>query len=499
MKFCAEQLLLYAITDRAWTGRQTLYEQIEEVLKNGVTILQLREKNLSEEEFVEEAVRVKALCRKYGVPLIINDHVEVALKSGADGVHVGVEDQPVAQIRRRVGKDFIIGATAKTVEQAKQAEAAGADYLGVGAVFPSPTKKNAIRITKAQLNEICSSVSLPAVAIGGISEENLGQLAGSRVRGFAVVSAVFGAKDPGAAAARLLKQAQALVGQAEMKTMGMRTALSVAGSDSSGGAGIQADLKTMTMNGVFGMTAVTALTAQNTLGVTGIQEVSPEFLERQLDAVFEDIYPDAVKIGMVPSPELAEVIIRKLKEYQAKNLVVDPVMVATSGSVLSGDSAMALMKERLFPMARVITPNIPEIEALAGRKVNGPEEMVKAAEAVSRACGCAVLCKGGHQIEDANDLLFDHGEITWFRGNRIDNPNTHGTGCTLSSAIAANLAKGYDLRHSIERAKAFISGALAAMLDLGHGSGPLNHMFDTEGRFIGNREEEKTEIKIESE
>lgn len=203
MEFSPSNLLLYAVTDRAWVGKKTLLEQIEEVLRGGVTLLQLREKNLPEEEFLKEAIQVKELCHRYNVPLIINDNVDVAEKSGADGVHVGIEDAPVGEIRRRMGPDFIIGATAKTVEQAVFAERSGADYLGVGAVYPSPTKKNAIRITKEQLLEICSAVSIPAVAIGGITAENLPPLAGSGIAGAAVVSAVFGAENPETAARQL--------------------------------------------------------------------------------------------------------------------------------------------------------------------------------------------------------------------------------------------------------------------------------------------------------
>lgn len=203
MNFSRENLLLYAVTDRAWVGEKTLLQQIEEALEGGVTILQLREKNLPTEEFIQEAIQVKELCRKYHVPLIINDNVEVAQKSGADGVHVGIEDAPVAEIRRKMGPDFIIGATAKTVEQAVFAEKSGANYLGVGAVYPSPTKKNAIRITKEQLAEICSAVSIPAVAIGGITAENLAPLKGSKIAGAAVVSAIFGAESPLLAAKHL--------------------------------------------------------------------------------------------------------------------------------------------------------------------------------------------------------------------------------------------------------------------------------------------------------
>lgn len=263
----------------------------------------------------------------------------------------------------------------------------------------------------------------------------------------------------------------------------MRTTLSIAGSDSSGGAGIQADLKTMTMNGVFAMTAITALTAQNTTGVTGIYETTPEFLKLQLDAVFTDIYPDAVKIGMVSSSALIEVIAERLAFYQAKNIVVDPVMVATSGSRLISDDAVSTLKEKLFPLATILTPNIPETEVLSDMEVKTKEDMIAAAKKISEKYHCAVLCKGGHQLNDANDLLYRDGTYEWFEGKRIDNPNTHGTGCTLSSAIASNLAKGYDLNTSVKRAKDYISGALSAMLDLGAGSGPMNHAFDLSGEF----------------
>ena len=264
----------------------------------------------------------------------------------------------------------------------------------------------------------------------------------------------------------------------------MRTALTIAGSDSSGGAGIQADIKTMTANGVFAMSAVTALTAQNTTGVTGIMEVSPEFLKEQIDCIFTDIRPDAVKIGMVSSAELIRAIAEKLKEYQAENIVVDPVMVATSGAKLISDDAIGTLKEALLPMADILTPNIPEAEVLSGMEVKTEEDMVKAAEKISRTYHCAVLLKGGHQLNDANDLLCRGEEHRWFYGKRIDNPNTHGTGCTLSSAIASNLAKGFDMETAVERAKAYISGALGAMLDLGKGSGPMNHAFDISGEYI---------------
>ena len=263
----------------------------------------------------------------------------------------------------------------------------------------------------------------------------------------------------------------------------MKTALTIAGSDSSGGAGIQADIKTMTANGVYAMSAITALTAQNTTGVSGIFETTPEFLGQQLDAVFTDIFPDAVKIGMVSSAPLIHVIAEKLRAYGAKHIVVDPVMVATSGSRLLRDDAMQALTSELLPLAEVVTPNIPEAEILAGMSITDAAGMENAAKIISERYGCCVLCKGGHKVNDADDLLWRSGSGKWFRGKRIANPNTHGTGCTLSSAIASNLAKGYDLDTSVERAKAYISGALSAMLDLGHGSGPMDHGFDLTGEF----------------
>ena len=259
--------------------------------------------------------------------------------------------------------------------------------------------------------------------------------------------------------------------------MKMKTAFTIAGSDCSGGAGIQADLKTMTMHGVYAMSAITALTAQNTTGVAGIVEVEPDFLKQQIEMIFDDIRPDAVKIGMVPNSALMETIAECLTRYRAENIVVDPVMVATVGSSLMKTEAVETLKRKLLPISTLVTPNIPEAEVLSGMPIQDKNSMIAAAKFIGESYGCAVLLKGGHSINDANDLLYADGSIQWFHGKRIDNPNTHGTGCTLSSAIASNLAKGYDLPTSIQLAKDYISGALAAMLDLGKGSGPMNHAF----------------------
>ena len=266
--------------------------------------------------------------------------------------------------------------------------------------------------------------------------------------------------------------------------MKMHTALTIAGSDSSGGAGIQADLKTMTAHGVYGMSAVTALTAQNTMGVTDILAVPPAFLAAQLDAVFADIPPDAVKIGMVADAALIHVIAEKLDEYDAKNVVVDPVMVATSGARLISEDAVEALVSELLPRAALITPNIPEAEVLADMAITDRTAMTAAAARIHERTHAAVLMKGGHSIDDANDLLVDDTGARWFEGRRIATSNTHGTGCTLSSAIASNLARGIDADTAVAQAKAYLSGALAAGLDLGHGSGPLAHTFDLKSRFI---------------
>ena len=255
----------------------------------------------------------------------------------------------------------------------------------------------------------------------------------------------------------------------------MKTALTIAGSDSSGGAGIQADIKTMTCNGVYALSAITALTAQNTTGVTAIQEVSPDFLKEQIKDVVTDIFPDAVKTGMVSSSALIKTIAESIKEFNLKNIVVDPVMLATSGANLISDDAIETLEKELLPLSTVITPNIPEAQVLSGTKITSEKEMQDAAELICKKFNCAVLLKGGHNLNDANDYLFDGSEGTWFYGKRINNPNTHGTGCTLSSAIASNLAKGFSLPQSVKNAKDYISGALEAMLNLGKGSGPLMH------------------------
>lgn len=261
----------------------------------------------------------------------------------------------------------------------------------------------------------------------------------------------------------------------------MKTVLTIAGSDCSGGAGIQADIKTISACGLYAMSVITALTAQNTLRVTGIQEVSPEFLANQLDAVFTDIHPDAIKIGMLSSAALIDVIAQKLCQYSAKHIVLDPVMVSTSGRTFMHQEAFSALKTKLMPLAEVITPNLAEAEVLSGKKISSEHDLIQAAKEIQQFFEGAVLVKGGHSPGNANDLLYYEGKQIWFCEKRVNNTNTHGTGCTLSSAIACGLAQGFSLKQSVAKAKHYLTGALRYGLELGHGSGPLYHGYYQNG------------------
>lgn len=465
--FRKNYLKLYAVTDRSWLKPgERLADVVEELLKAGVSCVQLREKEADDATILQEATELKAVCSRYRVPLIINDRPDLVKMAGADGVHVGLSDIGIEKARQMLGDGYLIGGSAHNVEEALAAQKSGADYIGCGAVFGSTTKTDAATLSTEVLQSICQSVTIPVVAIGGIHSGNIGALSGTGIDGVAVISALFGAEDKTRAVRNLLHRVDALK---------VHTALTIAGSDSSGGAGIQADIKTMTVHSVYAMSAVTALTAQNTTGIYGIQEVSPDFLEKQLDCIFTDIIPDAVKIGMLPGVDLIKVTAQKLRQYQVKHVVLDPVMVSTSGSKLIQEEAVQAMQKELFPLAELITPNIPETEVLTARKIEDEADMEQAARLLYERFHCAVLCKGGHRAGDANDLLYGSEEPVWFKGERIDNPNTHGTGCTLSSAIACNLAKGYGLAESVQKAKEYLAGVLRIPLSLGRGTGPLYH------------------------
>lgn len=512
------------------------------------------------------------------VAFVIDDRVDAAWQCRrmgikVDGVHIGQDDMDPAAARTLLGDDAIIGLSVETVAHVEAANALAdgtIDYLGAGPLHFTATKPDAAAVeqdgTKHALGvegaaALCAASRYPVVVGGGVHKADVHALAQSPADGWFVVSAIAAADDPQAATHALVDawygergdrrhgyadtdgtvyagnttstdDVQVSVEQSAVasslaesprtstSTMqpkqphGLPAVLTIAGSDSSGGAGIQADLKTMLANGVFGMSAVTSLTAQNTTGVRSVQNADPAILADQIDAVFEDIPPLAVKIGMVSSVELIETIAGRLTAHQACNIVLDPVMVATSGAKLIDDDAVAALTMRLFPLARVITPNIPETEALltqmleersqdtaapaiggsengsresstsdtdsiAGilaRGIHAEDDMERAGRLLAAHIGCAVLVKGGHGVKDANDVLVEpDGAVTWFPGRHIDNPNTHGTGCTLSSAIAAHLALGRSLPEAVRAAKEYLTGALAEQLDLGHGAGPMDH------------------------
>ncbi len=471
-----EAMKLYLVTDASWSTEDTFLTHVEEALRGGVTCLQLREKSMAFEAFVKRAAEVKTLADKYKVPLIINDNVVVALASGADGVHIGQGDTSVKEARARLGRGKFIGVTCKTVEQARKAQEDGADYIGSGAVFGSRTKLDTNKMDHKTLKQICQAVSIPIVAIGGITEENILELSRTGLAGVAVVSSILAKSDKKAAAENLSRHSARIVQNDIPKV------LTIAGSDCSGGAGIQADLKTFAAHGCYGMSVITALTSQNTTGVFDVENCRGEFVKSQIKAVFSDIMPDAVKIGMVSSKEIILSIAKTLESYRDKgaeplNLVLDPVMISTSGSKLLEDDAIETLIDHLIPLATVITPNISEAELLSGVHIKTTKDMIRAAEAIAANFNGSILIKGGHMEAHANDLLYSNGKIIWFEGMRVDNPNTHGTGCTLSSAIASNLAMGYDLPLSIKKSKAYLTGAISDQLDIGKGRGPLNHMY----------------------
>ncbi len=462
-----KKLRLYAITDNQYMANNFV-QNVKDSINGGVSILQVRAKNKSDDEMVAEISEIQDFLQEHFVPLIVNDRVDVMAKVDADGVHLGQDDAKLVDVRKCF-PDKIIGVTVKTLEQAIKAEQDGADYLGVGAIFSSPTKPNAINTSIETLQAITRTVKIPVVAIGGITADNVDSLKDTGISGVAVISEIYDNGDVKTATNKLYNK---------VKTVLTKNVLTIAGSDSSGGAGIQADIKTMTAHGQYAMSVITALTAQNTLAVDMVEEVSVECVSKQLDSVFTDIRPHSVKVGMVANVEIIKTISGKLKQYNAENVVVDPVMVSTSGCKLIHDDSIETLKKYLFPLARVITPNVPEAEILAGIEIKNENDMIKAAEIIGKDQNFAVLVKGGHLVNDATDILYEKGEITKIQINRVDCLNTHGTGCTLSSAIACNLADNYSLVESIALAKQFLVNAMQNDLQLGKGSGPLNHIYN---------------------
>ena len=526
------------------TKGRPVADVVAAALRGGATFIQLRAKHADARDLTAMAEAIAAVIAQAGkadtVAFVIDDRVDAAwqcreLGIKVDGVHIGQDDMMPEQARAMLGPDAIIGLSAEILPHIKTANAlpdGTIDYIGAGPLHYTATTpdaaaveadgtKHALGIAGAQL--LCEASRYPVVVGGGVHADDVPALARTAADGWFVVSAIAAADDPERATRELLQAWIAVRGDARhgvaasaashlqsdaaappqcgaamfdvKQPHGLPPVLTVAGSDSSGGAGIQADLKTMLANGVFGMSAITSLTAQNTTGVRAVQNADPSILADQIDAVFEDIPPMAVKIGMVSSAALIETIADRLTAHQARNIVLDPVMVATSGAKLIDDDAVAALTTRLFPLATVITPNMPETEALLAQVmqdrtseddtesarllsegIRTEADMETAGRTLAKHFGCAVLVKGGHGIKDANDVLVEpDGTATWFTSPRIDNPNTHGTGCTLSSAIASHLALGETLPQAVRSAKEYLTGALAEQLDLGHGAGPMDH------------------------
>ena len=525
-------LSAYLVLGPQDTHGRPVEDIVAAALAGGVTFVQLRAKPADAADIVAMARRIAAAIDASGaadrVPLVIDDRVDAAWQCRregikVDGVHIGQSDMDPVAARELLGDDAIIGLSADLpahIDAANALPEGTIDYIGAGPLHLTATKPDcaiveadgtAGTLDGPRIDALCRVSRFPVVVGGGVHEEDVPMLARSLADGWFVVSAIAGADDPQDAARRLVAAwRDNRAGRSRLIPV-----LAVSGSDSSGGAGMQADLKTMTANGVFAMSALTAITAQNTMGVTDVENVSPAMIGAQIDAVWADIPPAAVKIGMVSSAAAVGAIADRLEAHGARNIVLDPVMVATSGARLIDDDALGALTGRLFPLASIITPNIPETQVLldliarrgrdgddacagvddaptldAGRWAQGAalpesitsrEAMEAAGRIIAARFGCAVLVKGGHGVADADDLLVADGEATWIRGRRVDNPNTHGTGCTLSSAIAANLAKGDALADAVRHAKAYLTGALDAQLDLGHGSGPMDHAWAWHG------------------
>lgn len=488
-------LSVYLVTDQSLSlGRRTA-DIVRDAVAGGATIVQLREKEASTRTFYEEALEVKEVLKGTGVPLIINDRLDIALAIDAEGVHVGNSDMPIALVRQLVGPDKILGLSIERIEDAQQDDVQYADYLGVSPVFSTNTKLDiATPLGLEGTTKVTQMTGLPTVGIGGINQSNAAQVIAAGASGVAVVSAIVSQDDVTTAARELkaiidtAKQVdRSSVIQEEAKpyayTQKYATVLTIAGSDSGGGAGIQADIKSISANGAYAASAITALTAQNTQGVEGIFPVPSDFLQAQIRAVMEDIQIDAVKIGMLHDTETIRAVRDMLIAYPVKHIVLDPVMVATSGHKLLVDEAIATLKEELIPMATLITPNIPEAEILLGRAISGQEELPAVARELSEAFGgISVLVKAGHLTDRTLiDILYDGDskQVVELISQRLDTRNTHGTGCTLSSAIAAHMAQTGDVTKSVRAGQKYIAEAIKAGANyhIGEGHGPVKHFY----------------------
>jgi hydroxymethylpyrimidine kinase/phosphomethylpyrimidine kinase/thiamine-phosphate diphosphorylase len=473
---------------------------VREAAAGGVTMVQLREKECSTAEFVALARELKATLTPLGIPLIINDRIDVALAEDADGVHIGQSDMPYETARALLGKEKIIGLSVETMDEVLAANELDVDYIGISPVYATPTKTDTLTPFGLEgIEQVMQQSRHRCVAIGGMNRNTIGEVIARGVEGVAVVSAIVAAESPREASAELadiirnnhLENSEVsecperIENNCQLSVVNCQfpRVLTIAGSDSGGGAGIQADIKSISANGCFAASAITAITAQNTLGVNAVEGLSIDIIEGQIEAVLSDIGADSVKIGMLHSSEVVHSVARMLRKYRITNVVLDPVMVSTSGHKLIEDSAIEVLKSELMPMARVITPNIPEAEILLGETIEKQGDLPDAARRLAEMYGVSVLLKAGHLVDDELiDIFYNREthETVELSARRIDTRNTHGTGCTLSSAFAAQLAKGLSLTEAARTAKQYINQAIihGANQNIGHGHGPVNHFYN---------------------
>ncbi len=457
---------LYLITDSNEDGR--LLDKVSAALTGGVSIVQYRAKHVRPDERRDMALKLKELCQQHAATFIINDLPELARDVDADGVHLGQDDMPAVQARQLIGRNKLIGISSHSVEEALKAEAQGADYIAIGSIFPTGSKDDTTLVGLKTLSKVRKAVRVPLVAIGGITPAGAFEALEAGADSVAVLSGIMADNDP----ARAAKEYSLLFNRHKPQPNGR--VLTIAGSDSGGGAGIQADIKTITLLGSYASSVLTALTAQNTLGVKETYPVYTDFVEKQLDAVLEDIGTDTVKTGML---SWGGIVTRVAKAIEDRSLlaVVDPVMVAKGGESLLDREAHDSLISRLLPQSYLVTPNLPEVEALTGIDPKSVEEMIEAGRNLQELGARNVLIKGGHLNAEATDILLMGEDVFEMTSQRYETVNTHGTGCTLSAAIATFLAQGYPLRYAVERAKRFISLAIENAVQLGHGHGPVNH------------------------
>lgn len=458
---------VYLITDQG----DNLLERVRAALRGGVSVIQYRAKGKSRESCLAEGSELKELCRSYGVAFIINDDARLALELDADGVHLGQDDGSVAAAREMLGPGKIIGKSTHNLDEALLAEQEGADYIGFGAMYPTDSKAITHIPGTAGLAAIRDRIKLPVVAIGGITTNNACRVIDAGADALAVISSVLSSPRPENAALEL----KLLFNRSRPFPRG--SVLTVAGSDSSGGAGIQADIKTITLLGSYAASVLTALTAQNTRGVSSIHGLPPSFVIDQLETVLADIPVDVVKTGMLHTPAIISALAERLGERQVLiPLVIDPVMIAKGGTPLLELDAIHVFREQLLPLAYLLTPNIPEAERLLGRSLRTVEEMEQAARDLHSLGAANVLLKGGHfSGRLSTDILFDGSECSRYSAERIFTSNTHGTGCSYASAVATFLAQGEPLKSAVEKAKCFVTAAIRHARPLGKGHSPINH------------------------